>query len=178
MGTFPEYFDKRASAIDKIPTIPSKSSTTSTSSSTTSGGKDGDEKKESSSTSTESKASLKQDADRANHVVAVDVSYYFQLKAALSGLMDSYAIAVDNLTKNYDKLRAPKGAGGGNSLSMCGGGGETRRGEGPGGAGRGGRALWETGRERGAGRKTLRLLVWFGNRAGAVVGSVVFCWAA
>jgi hypothetical protein len=118
MGTFPEYFDKRASAIDKIPTIPSKSSTTSTSSSTTSGGKDGDEKKESSSTSTESKASLKQDADRANHVVAVDVSYYFQLKAALSGLMDSYAIAVDNLTKNYDKLRAPKGAGGGNSMSM------------------------------------------------------------
>jgi hypothetical protein len=32
--------------------------------------------------------------------------------------MDTYAVAIDNLTKNYDKLRAPKGESGGNSMSM------------------------------------------------------------
>ena len=55
LDSLPGYFDARAGAYEKMPTIPSKSSSSSTSSSTSSGGKDGDEKKESSSTSTEEK---------------------------------------------------------------------------------------------------------------------------
>ena len=71
LATFPDYFDKRAGAVDKL--SPSSTTTSSTSSSTSTGGKDGDEKKESASASTEQKKSLKEDADRANHVCAIDV---------------------------------------------------------------------------------------------------------
>ena len=44
--------------------------------------------------------------------------YYFQLQTALATLIDSYAVAIDNVQKNYEKLRAPKGDAGSNSMSM------------------------------------------------------------
>ncbi|GMI48870.1 hypothetical protein TrCOL_g7274 [Triparma columacea] len=118
LDSLPGYFDARAGAYEKMPTVPSKSSSSSSSSSTSSGGKDGDEKKESSSTSTEEKKSGSTSMDRANHVVAIDVSYYFKLKVALSTLTDNYAVVIDNVNKNFDKLSAPKGHSGSNSMSM------------------------------------------------------------
>ena len=56
--------------------------------------------------------------DRANHVVAIDVQYYFKFKVALTTLIDSYAVVIDNVNKNFDKLAAPKGTSGSNSMSM------------------------------------------------------------
>mmetsp|Transcript_11623 Transcript_11623/g.23818 ORF Transcript_11623/g.23818 Transcript_11623/m.23818 type:complete len:243 (+) Transcript_11623:36-764(+) len=118
LDSLPGYFDARAGAYEKMPTVPSKSSTSSTSSSTSSGGKDGDEKKESTSTSTEEKKNGSTSMDRANHVVAIDVQFYFKFKIALTTLIDSYAVVIDNVNKNFDKLVAPKGTSGGNSMSM------------------------------------------------------------
>ena len=118
LDSLPGYFDARAGAYEKMPTVPSKSSSSSTSSSTSSGGKDGDEKKESTSSSSEEKKSGSTSMDRANHVVAIDVNYYFKLKVALTSLIDNYAVVVDNVNKNFDKLVAPKGTSGSNSMSM------------------------------------------------------------
>ena len=118
IDSLPAYFDARAGAYEKMPTVPTKSSTSTNSSTTSSGGKDGDEKKESSSTSAEEKKNLRTCMDRANHVVAIDVNYYFKIKAALGTLTDNYAVLIDNLNKNFDKISAPKGTGGSNSLSM------------------------------------------------------------
>ena len=106
LDSLPAYFDTRAGAYEKMPTVPSKSSTASSSSSTSSGGKDGDESKKSSSTSTEEKKSLRTCADRANHVVAIDVNYYFKLSTALKTILDSYAVVVDNVNKNFEKVRS------------------------------------------------------------------------
>mmetsp|Transcript_16918 Transcript_16918/g.33864 ORF Transcript_16918/g.33864 Transcript_16918/m.33864 type:complete len:243 (+) Transcript_16918:958-1686(+) len=118
LDSLPAYFDTRAGAYEKMPTVPSKSSTSSSSSSTSSGGKDGDESKKSTSTSTEEKKTLRTCADRANHVVAIDVNYYFKLSSALKTILSSYAIVVDNVNKNFEKLSRPKGSSGSNSMSM------------------------------------------------------------
>ncbi|GMH63190.1 hypothetical protein TrLO_g13814 [Triparma laevis f. longispina] len=114
----PAYFDSRAGAFEKMPTVPSKTSSSSTSTSSSSGGKDGDEEKKSSSSSTEEKKSSGTSADRSNHVVAIDVNFYFKLNTALKTILDSYAVVIDNVTKNFDKLSAPKGTSGSNSMSM------------------------------------------------------------
>jgi len=64
---FPDYFDKRAGAFEKISNLPSETQSTSESSSSSTGGKEGDEKKSSSSTSTEKKQSTREVSERNQH---------------------------------------------------------------------------------------------------------------
>ncbi len=118
----PDYFDKRAGAYDKLPSVSSvtftKSKSESKSSSKSTKGEDGDEAKSSESESQETKYSKKSDKDRVQHVVGIDVKAYFDLMTAMTSLIDNYAVAIDNLMKNFDKISAPKGSSGPNSMSM------------------------------------------------------------
>jgi len=53
------------------------------------------------------------DIDRLKAVVAVDVKWYSELKAAMTELFNTYVIALDVVEKNFLKLSEPKGSSGG-----------------------------------------------------------------
>lgn len=109
-----KYYPSRADAIDKFGHLPKKAVTETKSSSTSSakGGKDGDESKESSSSSTEEKTTTsdggKVNAHRAKALAALDAQAYAEMTAALRSMTDGYAIILDNLEKNWDKLENPR----------------------------------------------------------------------
>jgi len=104
MGGLPDYFDKRAGAVEKL--SPSSTQTSSSSTSASKGGKDGEEKKESTSSSSEQKTSLAESADRANHVVAIDVSFYFQLQQALQVRRGEFRASEQRVSEKSARERA------------------------------------------------------------------------
>jgi len=117
----PTYYSSRADAVDKLGLEKTSISTTKTTSSSNSkGGKDGDEAKSSESSVQEQKTVSPGtvDALRAMQVVSVDVQCYFNLRSGLVECLTSYAMILDNFEKNKEKLEAPKGFNGGNSMGM------------------------------------------------------------
>jgi len=112
-GGFVDYYEKRAGAFDKISNLSIESKSTASSESESAGGKDGEEKKTSKSVSTDVKMSTREDIDRLKAVVAVDVKWYSELKAAMTELFNTYVIALDVVEKNFLKLSEPKGSSGG-----------------------------------------------------------------
>ena len=122
LEAIPTYYASRAEAVSKlsIPKTTASKTITSTSSEST-GGKDGDEKK-SSTTQVEEKKTIDPDTSgvdhRLKHVVALDVQFYNSLRIGLVDCMNSYLTVLDNMEKNKNKLTAPKGFNGGNSMGM------------------------------------------------------------
>uniref|UniRef100_A0A6V2GX74 Proteasome activator PA28 C-terminal domain-containing protein n=1 Tax=Ditylum brightwellii TaxID=49249 RepID=A0A6V2GX74_9STRA len=113
---FPKYYSTRADAVDKLGLSKTSSSETKTESkSKSTGGEKGDEEKTSNSVVNETKTSngQKTDVHRLNHVVAIDVKFYGDLRAALMTLFNGYITILDNMEKNQEKLLSPKGGGGG-----------------------------------------------------------------
>jgi len=115
LESIPAYFSSRADAVDKLGLPKTSSSNTKVETSTESkGGKDGDETKSSVTTTKEEKESngAKTDAHRTKAVLAIDVQCYADLFATINLLLTDYVTVLDNIEKNEDKLKAPKGSGG------------------------------------------------------------------
>jgi len=124
LDAIPAYYSSRADAVDKLGLVKTTVSTTkTTSASNAKGGKDGDENKSSESNVQEEKtvgaAGIGENMKlRLMHMVALDVHCYFNLRSGLVECQDSYMMILDNVEKNKDKLTAPKGSMGGNSMGM------------------------------------------------------------
>lgn len=113
------YYSSRADAVDKVNGRSSKSETTTSSESSSKGGKDGAEDKSGKTTVAEEKKSFAtNDPNRIKAIAAIDVKFYFDLGLLMRFTTDSYAVVLDNLEKNYEKLKTPKGESGGNYSGM------------------------------------------------------------
>ena len=115
LESIPTYYSNRADAVDKLGLPKTTSSSTKVETSTESkGGKDGDESKSSVTTTKEEKESngSKADVHRSQAVLAIDVQCYADLYATINLLLTDYVTVLDNVEKNEDKLKAPKGSGG------------------------------------------------------------------
>lgn len=117
-----KYYSSRAEAVDKLNVSDRKKSESTTKTSTDAkGGKDGD----SNSTSVvvvskeETNENLsKNDLYRVKHLLSIDVQCYMEMNFLCIKVMDGYATILDNMEKNSQKLKSPKGDSGGNSMSM------------------------------------------------------------
>ena len=115
LESIPSYYSSRADAVDKLGLPKTSSSQTKTESKTDStGGKDGDESKTSTTVTKEEKESngSKTDVHRSKAVLAIDVQCYASLFATINLLLTDYVTVLDNVEKNEEKLKAPKGSGG------------------------------------------------------------------
>lgn len=115
LESIPSYYSSRADAVDKLGLPKTSSSQTKTESKTDStGGKDGDESKTSTTVTKEEKESngSKMDVHRSKAVLAIDVQCYASLFATINLLLTDYVTVLDNVEKNEEKLKAPKGSGG------------------------------------------------------------------
>jgi len=123
MDAIPKYYASRAEAVEKLnlPKVTTSESKTKSDSDST-GGKDGDEKKSSTQVVTKedtTQSGLKRENYyRLKHLVSLDVQFYSEMKSLCTSVADSYAIILDNMEKNKNKLVAPKGEGGGNAMGM------------------------------------------------------------
>eukprot|EP00586_Coscinodiscus_wailesii_P002178 CAMPEP_0172487732 /NCGR_PEP_ID=MMETSP1066-20121228/16923_1 /TAXON_ID=671091 /ORGANISM="Coscinodiscus wailesii, Strain CCMP2513" /LENGTH=253 /DNA_ID=CAMNT_0013254523 /DNA_START=81 /DNA_END=842 /DNA_ORIENTATION=+ len=123
MDVISKYYSGRADAVEKLnlPKVTVSESKTKTDSDST-GGKDGDEKKASTQVVVKEETTQtglkKENYYRLKHLVALDVQFYAEMKSLCVNIADAYAIILDNMEKNKEKLKAPKGTGGGNSMSM------------------------------------------------------------
>jgi hypothetical protein len=116
LESIPSYYSSRADAVDKLGLPKTSSSQTKMESTTDStGGKDGDESKTSTTVTKEEKESngSKTDVHRSKAVLAIDVQCYASLFATINLLLTDYVTVLDNVEKNEEKLKAPKGSGGG-----------------------------------------------------------------
>ena len=123
LESLPEYYSSRADAVDKIGLSKTTASTSKTTTSVNSkGGKDGDESKSSETSVEEEKTVAAADEEVMNarimFVVALDVKFYAKLRSGMIQCMTEYLTILDNVEKNKEKLSAPKGSGGGNSMGM------------------------------------------------------------
>jgi hypothetical protein len=123
METIPSYYSSRAEAVEKLGLAKTTVTTTNTvAESEGKGGKDGDENKSSKSKVEEEKiiapASDARTMWRFKSVLALDVQAYFRMRSGLVECYDSYIMVLDNIEKNMEKLVAPKGNNGGNSMGM------------------------------------------------------------
>lgn len=123
LGSIAEFYDKRAGAVEKL-NLPKVTATETkvTDKSDSKGGKDGDQSTESVKVSTKEETTQtgykKENYYRLKHLVALDVQFYAEMKSLCITIYDSYALILDNMEKNKDKLTAPKGTSGGNAMSM------------------------------------------------------------
>merc|ERR1712071_511208 len=98
-----------------------KSKTTTKTDSSSSGGKDGDESKNNTTVTEDEKAieASKPSVHRIKHLVAIDVQWYSTLRKTLISVVDGMTMILDNMEKNAEKLKSPKGTqGGGISMGM------------------------------------------------------------
>ncbi|CAM9178235.1 unnamed protein product [Ascophyllum nodosum] len=110
LDKLPGYFEKRASAWDKIATKISKETKKSNSTAKETGGKDGDLSKTSDSSTTEDKTSQGWSApDSSLHLIAIDVSCFVDLHHMALQARDALIISADMIGKNVKKLQKPKG---------------------------------------------------------------------
>lgn len=128
MDSVPTYYSSRADLVDKFgltKTIVTETKTTSKSD--VKGGKEGDESKESSTTLSEEKSTGTAAADLDNKfytrfmaLVKTDVNFYLNARIGMIECKDSLLMILDNVDKNMDKLKSPKGDSGygGNSMGM------------------------------------------------------------
>lgn len=118
LDSITKYYSERADAVDKLALAKTSTSESKTvSESTSTGGKDGDQSGSETKTVREesTKNGTKTDAHRLEHLLAIDVAMYSEMRWALQGLIDGYFIVLDNVEKNREKLDEPKGQGGGNN---------------------------------------------------------------
>jgi len=117
-----KYYSSRSESVDKLNVSNSKKSESTTKTSTDAkGGKDGDSNTTSvvvvSKEENDEKLS-KNDLYRVKHLLSVDVQCYMEMNFLLIKVMDAYATILDNMEKNSQKLKSPKGDSGSNSMSM------------------------------------------------------------
>jgi hypothetical protein len=114
----PTYLASRAEAVEKL-SLPTFIKSETKSMTTSTGGKDGDEKKSSvvseEKNTGETKAST---SHRLKHLVSLDVQLYSNLRIGFMESMNAFLAIVDQMEKNKEKLVAPKGAQGRNSMTM------------------------------------------------------------
>jgi hypothetical protein len=125
LDDLPNYFSKRADAVDKLgmpstSTTDTKTNSSSDSNTTKTGGeKEGEEaeqKKSDSATQETKTTSTTQSAAqlwRQQHVVSIDVAHYASLKRSLTFAIHSFLVLLDNVEKNKAKLEKPRGSDGG-----------------------------------------------------------------
>ncbi|CAM9718516.1 unnamed protein product [Chrysoparadoxa australica] len=119
LDALPDYFGKRADAMEKVVNKTSKTTKKTSSKTQSKGGKDGDEDKASSSETVEDSATESTALpDALQNVVAIDMRCYLQLRKGLEQGRDAVLIAADMTSKNMDKILKPKGnsEGGGSSF--------------------------------------------------------------
>lgn len=123
MDGFSKYYASRAEAVEKLNLA--KVSTTETKTKTdsdSSGGKDGDEKKVTTTVVVKEECSTsglkRENYFRLKHLVSLDVQFYSEMRSVCVMVLDAYAVILDNMEKNKEKLLAPKGTSGGNNFSM------------------------------------------------------------
>jgi len=128
MDTVPAYYSSRADLVDKFglsKTVVSETKTTSKSN--VKGGKEGDESKESNTIVSEEKSTGNAVVDLDNKfytrfmaLVKADVNFYLNARIGMIECKDSLLMILDNVEKNMEKLKSPKGDSGyrGNSMGM------------------------------------------------------------
>lgn len=128
MEVIPSYYSSRADLVDKFGLTKNVITTTKTmSKSEAKGGKDGDEAKESCVETSEEKStgSALLDVESASYtrfmaLVKMDVNCYVNTRIGMVECRDSLLMILDNVEKNLEKLKLPKGNNGygGNSMGM------------------------------------------------------------
>ncbi|KAF1329743.1 Proteasome activator subunit 1, partial [Globisporangium splendens] len=105
-----DYYNQRATAVEKVNDKIAKESSKSTTVTATTGGKDGDENKSvTTSLDKETATSGTVVDDWVSYIVAVDVKWYFNLAHTLEAIRDQYAVTADIIEKNKDKIVLPRG---------------------------------------------------------------------
>jgi len=123
LEALPAYLSSRAEAVEKLGLPKVVASETKTQSKTdATGGKDGDEKKSSTVLVTEEKTTDEtkkgSTAHRMKHLISLDVQMYSNLRIGLLECMNSHLAIMDQMGKNKEKLLAPKGTQGRNTMTM------------------------------------------------------------
>ena len=119
----PDYFEKRASAWDKVMTKVSRESSKKSSKGESTGGEKGDMRTTSESESTEEKrSSVDVSPDAWLHLAALDVRAWGQLYRSASLAVDCLFAVGDAVEKNSEKLTNPRGREGGSGGGSEGGG--------------------------------------------------------
>jgi hypothetical protein len=123
LEALPTYLSSRAEAVEKLGLPKLVTSETKTMSKTdATGGKDGDEKKSSVILVTEEKNTDEtkkgSTTHRMKHLISLDVQLYSNLRIGFIECMNAYLAIVDQMEKNKEKLSAPKGSQGRNTMTM------------------------------------------------------------
>lgn len=128
MESIPAYYNSRADLLDKFGLSKTVATETKTvTKSDVKGGKDGDESKESSTSVSEEKTTGNSAVDLDNKfytrymaLVKTDVNCYLNARIGMIECKDSLLMILDNVEKNMDKLKSPKGESGygGHSMGM------------------------------------------------------------